>query len=66
MATYTVTFQGISGPGTGGHYSYTVTADNPQQAVTAAWAKAEQPHRRLNRGGTQLNPHPIHTHGGTP
>lgn len=58
MARYAVTRRGISGPGTGGLYTYYVTADSDAEAVAKSAAKAQRLHHRLNRGGTILDPDP--------
>lgn len=62
MPKYRVEFLGVSGPGTGGHYVYTARADTPELAVSEAWAKADRPLARLNRGGTLLDPRPTAIH----
>ncbi|CAL9368503.1 hypothetical protein SUDANB140_00804 [Streptomyces sp. enrichment culture] len=58
MARYAATRRGISGPGTGGLYTYYVTADSDAEAITKSATKAQRAHHRLNRGGTVLDPTP--------
>lgn len=59
VARFAVTRRGISGPGSGGEYTYYASADSAAVAVERVAAKAGRWHHRLNRGGTDLDPKPI-------
>lgn len=59
MPRYIVAFRGISGPGKGGEYVYTVTAADEEIASTKAHAKSSQVLQRINRGNTILDSNPI-------
>ncbi len=62
MALWTVTREGVSGPGVGGRYSYSVRAGSEAEAVEKAARKAGRLHHRINRGGTVLAPTPCAIH----
>jgi hypothetical protein len=62
MAGWTVTREGVEGPGIGGQYTYSVRAETEDEAVEKAAVKANRLHHRINRGGTTLAPKPAAIH----
>lgn len=58
MGRFSVTRRGVSGPGAGGQYTYSASADSAEEAVEKTAAKANRLLSRLNRGNTQLDPDP--------
>lgn len=59
MSRWIVTRRGVEGPGAGGQYTYSTSADTAEEAVAKTAAKAGRLHHRLNRGGTELDPEPV-------
>ncbi|MER7794860.1 hypothetical protein [Streptomyces sp. NPDC097640] len=59
MPRWTVTRKGVFGPGAGGQYTYYARAESADEAVEKTAVKAERPHHRINRFGTELDPEPI-------
>mgnify|MGYP001576749435 CR=1 FL=1 len=58
MSRWTVTREGVDGPGAGGQYTYSVRAESADEAVAKTAVKADRLLSRLNRGNTVLDPDP--------